>query len=529
MKNSDLSIQNADFSEQVGISSYEMLPFLNDFKANKIELHSFMVIRDGKVAFEAHRLPYGRYVRQAMFSVSKVFVAVAIGFAQDEGLLSLESKVVDFFPEFRPSKRDKILERLTIHHLLSMTSGKKIAPLSPRDAKSRLKAFFGTKWSCEPGKLSGYTVENICVCCDILKKVTGTTITEYLTPRLYEPLGYETAPLWEKDSTGIEGGFWGLYLSPDELARLSLCLLNDGKYAGKQVIPADFVKEMLTVQSKDVPFQNKLGKTDYGYFIRTSNLKNSFMIDGTFSQFSVMVKDYNTVFICTCSHIVPEDTMDVITNHFPRMITHRQEEPPKEKIDIHLDDISVIFGERNEFENEIKGKVLKFRGSVLMNAVGVPFSMLPLVNIYLAPDKGDNINNIVLDFTEDTCLFSWDEGRDHNMIHCAMDGSLKYDKMHISGVEYNVVCAAAWLNENTLEIQVRPLESINERRICLEFGAKNSVTLRGSSVTSSDEIYDEIGDIAAEYLQSDEMYKPLSSLTSNFSFILNSPLKGKIN
>ncbi len=529
MKNPDLDILNADFSEQVGISSYEMLPFLNDFKANKIELHSFMVIRDDKVAFEAHRLPYGRYVRQAMFSVSKVFVAVAIGFAQEEGLLSLDSKVVDFFPEFRPSKRDKFLERLTIRHLLTMTSGKKLAPLSPRDAKSRLKAFFGTKWSGEPGKVSDYTVENICICCDILKKVTGITLTEYLTPRLYEPLGYELPPLWEKDSTGIEGGFWGLYLSPDELARFSLCLLNEGAYAGKQIIPRDFITEMLSIQSKDVPFQNKLGKTDYGYFIRTSNLKNSFMIDGTFSQFSVFSKDFNSVLICTCSHIVPEDTVDVIVNHFPRMIINKQENPPKEKIDFALECIPVICSERNEFENEIKGRVLKFRGSVLMNAVGVPFSMLPLVNIYLAPDKGDNINNIVLDFTDDTCLFSWDEGKDHNMIHCAMDGSLRYDRMHISGMEYNIVCAAAWVNETSLEIQVRPLESINERRICLEFGAKNSVTLRASSVASSEELCDEIGDIAAEYLQSDEMYKPLSSLTSNFSFILNSPLKGKIN
>lgn len=524
------AIPNADFPEQVGISSYELTPFLNDFRVNKIELHSLMLIRNGKVAFETHSLPYGRYVRQAMFSVGKVFVAAAIGFAQEEGLLSLNSKVIDFFPEYRPPKRDKYLERLTIRHLLTMTAAKKVAPVSPRSAEARLKSFFTAKWTGEPGKTVEYCAENVCICCDILRQVTGTGLTEYLTPRLYGPLGYDTPPQWEKDTTGIEGGYWGIYLSPDELARFSMCLLNKGVYNGKQILPQKFAEEMLTIQSKDIPFQNKKGETDYSYFIRSGNLRHSFMIDGTFSQFAVMAKDYDAILVCTCSHFAPQETRDVIFRHFHRMLVNCKDAPVQEDFSLSLPPVPVICAHRQrETEEDLRGTVLQFRNNAVLSAIGVPCSILPLANIYLAPNKGNNINNMVLDFSADTCLMSWDEGKDHNMIHLAMDGSLRYDKMTISGFDYNIVCAAAWKSERVLEIQVRPLESINERRIILEFGLKKNVTMLSESTTATRMLGDELGNIAAEFFESEGISKPLNSLVSNFSYIINSPIKGKIN
>jgi CubicO group peptidase (beta-lactamase class C family) len=75
----------------------------------------------------------------------------------------------------------------------------------------------------------------------IIKKLTGLNATEYLTPRLYEPLGI-AVPRWEKTVTGVEVGGWGLDLKTEDQAKLMQCYLDDGKYDGKQVIPAFWAK-----------------------------------------------------------------------------------------------------------------------------------------------------------------------------------------------------------------------------------------------------------------------------------------------
>lgn len=525
----DKNIPNADFPEQVGINSREFQALLNDFEFNKIEVHSLMILRHGKVAWETHMAPYGRDVRQCVFSMGKVLVAIAIGFAIEENLLSLDSKVIDFFPEFRPPKRDKYLERMKVRHLLTMTSGKKAAPISLRNAEARLKSFFSSKWIGEPGKTPDYNAENICVLCDILRQVTDETITEYLTPRLYEPLEFDSAPIWEKDSTGIESGYWGLYLTPEELARISLCLMNKGVYKNKQVIPAEYAAEMTSIQVRDIPFNNKNTCTDFGFMVRAGNLRHSFMADASFSQYAVMASDYDVAFICTCSHLAVEKTRDCIFRHLHRMLIDCKDVGAEIDKLPSLKNVPIICSERNEeMEKAVKGKVLQFRSNVLLNALGVPYSMLPLTSIYLLTEKGNNINNIVLDFTKQGCTFSWDEGTDHNMIKCSMDGTMKYDEMTISGMDYKIICAAAWKDEKTLEIQVRPLESINEKRIYLEFNNK-TVVMTSENVSATDAIIDTLGKIAEEHLESEGVTGPLSSLINNFPYILSSPIKGKIN
>ena len=118
------ALPRADFPEQVGVSSKAISELLDDFERSQIELHSIMILRHRKVAFETWRDPYAPDIPHTMYSVSKSFTSIAIGFAIDEGLLTLDTKVIDIFPEYRPQKYDENLEKLTVFHLLTMTAGK---------------------------------------------------------------------------------------------------------------------------------------------------------------------------------------------------------------------------------------------------------------------------------------------------------------------------------------------------------------------------------------------------------------------
>ena len=139
------NIPCADFPEQVGISSKEIAAFINDVETSGIEVHSIKVIRYGKSAFECYRHPYNSETPHIMYSVSKSFTSVAIGFAIDEGLLTLDTKVIDIFPEYRPKKLDENLEKMTVYHLLTMTAGKDVSLISDKTKGNWVEQFFSSR------------------------------------------------------------------------------------------------------------------------------------------------------------------------------------------------------------------------------------------------------------------------------------------------------------------------------------------------------------------------------------------------
>ena len=145
------AIPRADFPEQVGISSNELAALISDFDSSNIEVHSVMLIRHGKVACECYRHPYHRNSPHTMYSVSKSYVSVAMGFAIDEGLVSLDTKVIDIFPEYRPKKPDENLEKMTVYHLLTMSAGKDVSVMSNKSGSNWVKDFFASKWGYAPG------------------------------------------------------------------------------------------------------------------------------------------------------------------------------------------------------------------------------------------------------------------------------------------------------------------------------------------------------------------------------------------
>ena len=88
--------------ESEGISSESILSFIDTVEKNKLGLHSFMVARHGKIVAEGWWDPYKPDLKHMLFSLSKSFTSTAIGFAVTEGKLTVEDKVVSFFPTMLP-------------------------------------------------------------------------------------------------------------------------------------------------------------------------------------------------------------------------------------------------------------------------------------------------------------------------------------------------------------------------------------------------------------------------------------------
>ncbi|NLA76565.1 MAG: serine hydrolase, partial [Clostridiales bacterium] len=153
-------LPRAESPEEVGVSSSELVEFLRDMEENGLEFHSFMVIRHGKVAAVCYREPFNAETPHAMYSVSKTFSGTAIGFAVHEGILSLDTRVIDVFPEYAPKKPCERLAKLTVRHLVTMTSGKNPSLLADKGKIDWIEDYINCPWYGDPGEYR-YVNENI--------------------------------------------------------------------------------------------------------------------------------------------------------------------------------------------------------------------------------------------------------------------------------------------------------------------------------------------------------------------------------
>lgn len=285
--------------------------YLQAVADHKEELHSIMVLQHGKVIEEARFAPDTAHF---MMSVSKTFTATAVGFAISEGLLHLDDKITDLFPEEVPEGASDTLRRITIRHLLTMNSGHAKDPTNPiwHDSEGGwIRHFLSWPQPYEPGTCYCYNSLGTYMLSAVVQKVTGQKVVDYLEPRLWKPLGIEK-PYWQDSPDGINCGGWGLYLKTEDMARMGLCLLQGGKFAGKQVIPAEWVSQMsarqvdsapagltsIQVEERGMDKESNEWLQGYGYQMWRCR-KGAFRADGAAGQFILVFPDKDAVIVTT--------------------------------------------------------------------------------------------------------------------------------------------------------------------------------------------------------------------------------------
>ena len=303
-----------------------MSEYLQAVKDCAEDLHSIMVVQHGKVLAEHFFVPDTAHV---LHSVSKTFTSTAVGFAISEGLLHLDDKIVDLFPESVPENASDTLSRITIRHLLTMNSGHGKDPTGSVRSNDGdwVRGFMEWPIEYEPGTCYCYNSLGTYVLSAAVQKVTGQKVVDYLESRLWQPLGIDK-PKWLESPAGINTGGWGLYLHTEDLAKMGLCILNGGKFAGKQVIPADWVKEMSAKQVPCCPagtneVQMRERNVDpatsdwlqgYGYQMWRCR-HNAFRADGAYGQYIIVIPEKDAVVVTTAQIGDMQEEINLIWDH----------------------------------------------------------------------------------------------------------------------------------------------------------------------------------------------------------------------
>jgi len=291
--------------EAEGVSSRGILDFLDAVAGNRHELHSFMFLRHGKVIAEGWWNPYNPNLRNTLYSLSKSFTSTAVGFAVSENRLTVNDKVISFFPEYLPDSISPFLAVMKVKDLLTMSTGQFPEPTWTIIFKDTnwVKAFLRYPVVNEPGTKFMYNSASTYMLSAIIRKVTGQNVIDYLTPRLFRPLGIEGMD-WETDPMGINTGGWGLRVKTEDIAKFGQFCLQKGRWNENQLLPASWFDEATTAKIEQDPGapQSKKDSNDWlqGYcyqFWRCRN--NAFRGDGAYGQFMVVMPGQDAVVVIT--------------------------------------------------------------------------------------------------------------------------------------------------------------------------------------------------------------------------------------
>ena len=303
--------------EAEGISSAAILDFIAAAEAQLESLHSLMVVRHGCVIAEGWWYPFAAQHPHLMFSVSKSFTSTAVGLAIREGLLTLDDLVVDLLPEDLPAQIDPHLAALNVRHLLTMTTG------HPTDTVSLADDSHGDNWArtilaqpleFAPGTHYVYNSGASYLLSAILQRLTGERLFDYLTPRLFDPLGIIGAT-WESCPRGIDAGGWGLSLTTEQLATFGQLLLQRGEWNGTRLVPAEWIDEATSLQVDTSGTEHDIdGRQGYGYQFWL-NRPTGYRADGAFGQFCLVLPETDAVVVLTAALLTAQRALDLVWEH----------------------------------------------------------------------------------------------------------------------------------------------------------------------------------------------------------------------
>ncbi|SFT08838.1 serine hydrolase [Paenibacillus sp. BC26] len=280
--------------EEQGVSSKAIMRFLDVIGENNWEVHGFMLLRHGHVIAEGWWAPYRSDIPHALYSLSKSFVSTAIGFAEAEGLLSLDDRIVDLFPEELPETVSENLSALNIRHLLMMATGHAGGVDFWACADGNwVRYFLETPIVHTPGTYFAYNTCATYMLCAIIQRITGQSIDAFLEQRLFVPLDLSKVT-WDLCPRGITYGGMNFTLTNEDIAKFGQLYLQRGEWKGKQLLPASWIDEASAFHVSNGEAEDNDWTQGYGYqFWRCRH--NSYRADGAFGQFSLVMPEQDAV------------------------------------------------------------------------------------------------------------------------------------------------------------------------------------------------------------------------------------------
>lgn len=442
------------------LSSKRIYDFYKKLEKHGIENHALIIEQGGEILFEGYSYPYSADMPHTLFSVTKSVVATAAGFAIDEGLFSLDSKILPFFSEYRHPESAE-WENLTVRSVLTMQSNKEFSFLQDMTG-SYVEMFMAAPFRKEKGFL--YSNNDAHMVAALVQRQSGMNLVDYLTPRLFEPLGI-IPPEWETNSIGECIGGTGAYLTLRDLVKIMRCYADGGKYNGVQIIPEWWVKE---ATKKQVDLPDRDNEDGYGYLFWIQN--GIFSMNGMFGQQISYIPQHDAV-VAIFNCVVDDNANNRLLKTFlPKAFEEESGEEWDEKLAEYLE---------NRGEKPVpcaslpaipQGRTFYMtKASDLLARFMFPAGIIPRsLTCSFAKRPKKNLDRVSFALCENVLTVRWFEEDDEVVINCGLDGNPRMSECRIKGYLFKIWAYA--FNENgKLNAVAKPINTLATQRMTFDF------------------------------------------------------------
>ncbi|MBO5896502.1 MAG: serine hydrolase [Clostridia bacterium] len=440
-----------------GFSAKWVYEYLKKQAESGIENHALLIMQGNDIVFEEYNYPYSADMPHTLFSVTKSIASTAAGFAVSEGLLSLDTRIDEIFEGYEKCKGSG-WENLTLRSVLTMNSNKKFTFLQDMTADYNT-IFMEADFRKKGGFL--YSNNDAHIVAAAVQKLSGQSLTEYLTPRLFEPLGIEV-PFWETNEAGECIGGTGCYLKARDLAKICRCYADGGKYNGKQVIPEFWCREATKIQHQ---FKENEG---YGYLFWIKN--GIFSMTGMFGQLVSYIPQYDTVLVSLNSCIAEGMNSSLAESVLMKAFAEESTAEDEKILENYLksrrlkipscEKLPPVHEGKEYYITAVSDAIAKvlFPQSVIPRTLTCSFAKRPKSN----PDK------VSFSLKDNALNISWLEEEDKVTISCGLDGEPRMSECVIKGYPYKI-WAYCYAEGDKFKLVVKPLNTLATHYIDLEF------------------------------------------------------------
>lgn len=356
--------------ESVGISSKNVLDFIKTLDSYSFCTHNIIMARGDKIFAEVYYKPFNADFKHRMYSISKSFVGVAVGMAQDDGLLSLDDKMIKYFPEYVNEDTCSFIKETTIKDILVMETGmQKEIYWFVTGTKDRTECYFQKRSEKIPGTIFNYDSPASFMLCAIVEKVTGKDFLEYMKEKALLDIGFSKDSYCIKVPGGYSFGDSGIMCTAKDLLRFARFVMNKGEWQGKQYMDSNYLEEATKKQVSNANTTNKTyGSYGYGYQMWKAP-NDGFAFVGMGDQFAICDPKTDFIFIINSDNqgnapatraILYHELYKTIVGNFGNPLEADEKSYSELKEYIEKSELfSLKQDNANPFEEEINGKVYK--------------------------------------------------------------------------------------------------------------------------------------------------------------------------
>ena len=456
--------------EKEGIRSETILNLVERLDKSGTEMHSLMIARKGSVLAEGWWAPYAPGLKHAMASHTKTYASTAIGLLWQKGLVSLDTKVCELFPEALPEEPSDMLKAMTVEHVLMMSTGMETQPGIGQDqSESWMKQFFAQEVVHQPGTAYYYNNSASTLLAAIVYRLTGKDMEVFLKEEIFDKMGVDREDLYIKQcEDGTCFGAAGGYATTECNLRLMMLYAQNGVWDGQQLLSPEWIelasRNHISTAHRKEKFED--GRYGYGYQIWLCRIPGIYRADGSGGQYTIVIPQMETVVSITENAKRNEqlqETLDAVWETIVKDgITENLPENPElyEKLKNRMERLAIpkpTLGLRSAIEEELEGKVFDTEGQkfILGDIPGILRQEAKKISLHFDHE-----------FVTLTLYFE-----DHEeVIPASMSGSYGYMKRKLNCPLCGIMASSAvWLDENTLQFEFRQLEAIDERKYNLTF------------------------------------------------------------